>query len=155
MVDLLLRWLVQEPAGSLVLKLHPGDGHWTEVRAAATASAGSERVTIVHREPLYPLLVWADLVLLHQSTVAVEALAAGTPVAIVASGDAPKADALPDGLIFPTVADPESISALARTIGDATTREAFIAQRRSAISETIGPLDGRSAERIAAYLLAS
>jgi glycosyltransferase involved in cell wall biosynthesis len=153
-VDLLLAWLATEPSGRLVVKLHPGDGRWDEVRERIAAAPVSERATVAHREPLYPLLAWADLVVLHRSTVAVEAMAAGTPVAIVRTDDASPDDALPPSLDLPEVATGADIAACLAAVADDEGRRAFIGRRREALEMTTGPLDGRSAERIAAYLTA-
>jgi glycosyltransferase involved in cell wall biosynthesis len=152
-VDRLLAWVAKDAAARLIVKLHPGDGRWDDVRARIAAAPATERVTVAHREPLYPLLAWADLVVLHRSTVAVEALAAGTPVAIVRSDDATPDDALPPALDLPEVETAGDVATVLARIASDDERRAFVDGRRAALETTTGPLDGASAARIAAYLL--
>jgi glycosyltransferase involved in cell wall biosynthesis len=154
LVDLAMGLLAPRPEAAIVLKLHPGDGRWGAVRAQVRAAGPlAERVRIVRRDPLQPLLAWADAVLLHRSTVAVEALAAGTPVIVAAVGASSPADALPEALELPVVATAAELAvAVAAVTGD-TARRAFIAARRDAVQRSTGPLDGGSAARIARFLL--
>jgi hypothetical protein len=107
---------------------------------------------VLQREPLYPLLEWADVTLLHRSTVAVESLAAGTPVGILATAEAPgAADLELSSLRLPRAEAgsqvPELISSLA------SMREGYFSERREALQRVVGPLDGRSSERVAELLL--
>jgi hypothetical protein len=154
LVDLALTGTALQDQAVLVIKLHPTDGRWDAVRARIREHAVASRVRVARREPLYPLLAWADAVLLHRSTVAVEALAAGTPVVIGVVGAPSVDDALPKDVDLPEVSTPGDLAALARRLANAAERRAFIAARRAAVELVSGPLDGRVAERIAGHLRA-
>jgi hypothetical protein len=152
LLELALAWLDAEPGGHLIVKLHPGDGSWGAVRHRIAAHPAAGRVSLARLEPLYPLLHWAALVLLHRSTVAVEALAAGTPVAIGTVGDPSPDDSLPADLDLPEVSDPRELRDLVREVSEPAARARFLDERRAAIERTTGPLDGGVAARIADYL---
>ncbi len=153
LLALALGWLHADPAGHLIVKLHPGDGRWDAVRRQVAADPSAERVSLTRHEPLYPLLHWADLVLLHRSTVAIEALAAGTPVAVATVGGASEDDAMPADLQLPEIGDPDALRQLIGQVSDPAARRRFLDERRAAVERTTGPLDGHVAERIAAHLL--
>ena len=71
------------PDSSAVIKLHPGGGDWSRIRAIVAGLGDSQpRVRVIDREPIEPLIWWADFILVHRSSVAVEALAMGTPVVV-------------------------------------------------------------------------
>lgn len=153
LLELAIGAVAVAPGASLVVKLHPADGRWGPIEAQVRdAGATRARIRIQRREALYPLLGWADLTLLHRSSVAIESLVAGTPVAVGAVGAASLADALPDELRLPEVRDAPELGRLAAELGDAAARARFVEERRAAVVRTSGPLDGRSAERIAAFL---
>jgi hypothetical protein len=152
LLELALGWLDAEVGAHLIVKLHPGDGRWDAVRRRIAEHPAAARVSLARQQPLYPLLHWADLVLLHRSTVAVEALAAGTPVAIGAVGAPSPDDSLPADLALPEVADPRGLRDLIGAVSEPAARARFLDERRTAIERTTGPLDGRVAERIADYL---
>lgn len=155
LVDLAVAAIASTGDGSLVVKLHPGDGRSEAVRQRLGATGPlRHRIRLQKREPLYPLLLWADLTLLHRSSVAVESLAAGTPVALAGTGREKPGDALPDDLRLPEVTTAESVLALAGEISGVERREAWVAERADAIERSIGPQDGGSARRIAALLTA-
>lgn len=155
LLDLGLGLLAADADAALVLKLHPGDGRWEEVRARVRAAPEvAPRVRIVRRDPLPPLLGWATAVLLHRSTVAVEALAAGTPVLVGAVGAESPEDALPEALELPEVSTVAALAEALRGVADERGRRSFIASRRTALEASTGPLDGGAARRIAAHVLA-
>jgi hypothetical protein len=154
LVDLALAAVATDPQAVLVVKLHPGDGRWEAVRRRVDEAPVKARVRIQRSEPIGPLLAWADLTLLHRSTVAIESLAAGTPVAIGAVGDESPGDALPEELRLPEVTRSDELRRLAQAVATDETRRAFVAERWPAVLRVTGPLDGRSAERIATHLLA-
>ncbi|MEO8208742.1 MAG: hypothetical protein ABI598_06875 [Chloroflexota bacterium] len=138
---------------AVIVKLHPGDGDWTATRETV-ATAGNPRVRIAHREPLAPLLAWADAVLLHRSTVALEALAAGTPVLL----DTPGSQTMDTDLAtleLPWVDSPGALAATLQAVSGAKARGAFFGHRAAALDEAVGPRDGRTAERIATFLRAA
>ena len=152
LVDMALAVLERRPAAALIVKLHPGDGRWQEVRRRVAAGSTGTRTRVARREPLYPLLAWADIVLLHRSTVAIEALATGTPVVVSSVGAASPEDALPPDLDLPHVADAAELTGHVEALADEGGRLRFAAARRGAVERICGPLDGRVAERIATYL---
>jgi hypothetical protein len=155
LLELALGTLASLPDAALIVKLHPGDGRWDEVHARVReAGALRDRTRIVRTAPLYPLLHWADAVLLHRSTVAVEALAAGTPVIVGAVGEASADDEMAPDLRLPEVADLDGLVAALTAVTGEDARRTFVDDRRIALERTCGPLDGRVAERIAAHLTA-
>jgi len=155
LVDLALSAAERDSSAAVVIKLHPGDGRWQDVRRRVdeAPSESRSRIRVQRSEPIGPLLRWADLTLLHRSTVAVEALALGTPVAVGAVGAPSPDDALPDDLELPEVSTADDLLATARSVVEPAGRDAFIARRRAAVERVAGPIDGRSAQRIAEYLL--
>lgn len=139
------------PRSQLVIKVHPGQSDWRFLRQAVEDSELSDRVRVARHEPLYPLLQWADVTLVHRSTVALESLVIGTPIAVIAAdGEPTTAEEELRGLkldICSTVSELASaVSSIAANPAD------FFASRREALTQVAGPLDGRSTERIAAFL---
>lgn len=145
-----IRLVEDRPSSSLIIKLHPGQGNWTWVKGLVKRSPARGRIRIVRSVPLYALLGWATLVLLHRSTVAVEALAAGTPVAVV---DVPSATSGADlelrGLDLPRFQSVESGHDWLESEADPA---AYFRARKSAIERLAGPVDGRSSARVARLL---
>jgi hypothetical protein len=134
------------PDAVLIIKLHPGQGSWRFLEQQVRASRARDRIRILRRAPLYPLLGWASLTLLHRSTVAVEALAARSPVVVVdAAGARSGADLELAALGPPRVASTEELVVIA---GDAP-GESYFGPRTTAITRLVGPLDGGSSARIA------
>ena len=79
-VDTAIDALRRLPAASLTIKLHPGGSDWTDaLRSDTWGPDVRDRVTVLDREPIEPLLADADVVVAHRSTVVGEALAAGRP----------------------------------------------------------------------------
>lgn len=152
LIDLALGALEAAPDAGLVVKLHPTDGRWEAARARIRARSVADRVRVARREPLYPLLAWADAVLVHRSTVAVEALAAGTPVVVGAVGAPSPDDALPADVKLPEVESSTALLGVLAGLASETARLAFIDDRRMALERLSGPVDGRVAERIAVHL---
>ncbi len=142
---------VQSIAGTtLIIKVHPGGSDWGFVRRLVGERVGVQgAVRIVEREDLYALIAWSNVVVVHRSSVAAEALAARRPViAVTADGTSVASQDLP-GLNLPEVGDAPGLAALivdhARDVAGA----AFIADRKAAISAAVGPLDGLAARRAA------
>jgi hypothetical protein len=150
-----LATLKNNSTATMIVKLHPGGGRWDDVRSVVEDSEARvrDRIRIARLDALYPLLMWADLTLIHRSTVALESLAAGTPVAIIGgAGDSPT-DSLPANLDLPEVTDPGTLQSLLDRIGTDDARLQFIAERKDAIERSTGPLDGQTVKRIADVLL--
>ena len=136
-----------------MIKLHPGGGDWSRIEEIVNGLGDSKaRVRVVDREPIDPLLWWADLVLVHRSSVAVEALAAGTPVVAADLDGRSIADLDLLGLALPRVADGAALATLARELLEPDRRADYFGRRRATLESVTGPVDGRSAERICALL---
>ncbi len=149
---LALDGLASLPEACMVAKLHPGQGDWGFVKPVLAGHPAAQRVRVLRHEPLYPLLRWADVTLVQRSTVAVESLAAGTPVGLLATAEAPGAADLELGdLRLPRADSGDSLADLIVSLG--SSRESYFSERAAALQRIVGPLDGRSAERIAALLL--
>ena len=153
LVDITLDAVRSLPGTALIIKLHPGGSDWSFVRRAVQRGDGpADSVTILERDPLYPLLAWSDVVLAHRSSVAVEALAARRPViAIAADGSSVARIELSD-LDLP---ETDNARELARLIvaytGDAAAEE-FMNERQAGIVRAVGPVDGLAARRAAAAI---
>ena len=147
--------LSRMPEATLIIKLHPGGGDWLPIRriAKGTEDKVKSRVRVIDRARLDSLLPWADLVLVHRSSVAVEALAAGTPVAIADVGGGSIADLELAALDLPRVATGSDVATIAHQLADENERRGYLAARRRELELIAGPLDGRSASRTAALLL--
>jgi hypothetical protein len=148
-VSAALAALAQIPAARLVVKLHPGHREWSWVRGMVRAAPARDRVRVTKHEGVTDLLRWADVTLVHRSTVALESLVAGTPVVILADGPPPELHPL-DLACAP---DPEALRDAVLQLVDPDSRTRWLEKRTSRIERLAGPLDGRSAERIAALLL--
>ncbi len=119
---------------SLVIKLHPGGGDWSRIEEIVNGLGDSKaRVRVVDREPIDPLLWWADLVLVHRSSVAVEALAAGTPVVAADLDGRSIADLDLLGLALPRVADGAALATLARELLEPDRRADYFGRRRATL----------------------
>jgi hypothetical protein len=91
-VSMALDALAVIEGANLTIKLHPGDGDWQYVRRIVHDHHARGRVTIRHREPLAQQLRQSTVTWLHRSSVAVESLAAGIPVVVVAADSPSTAD---------------------------------------------------------------
>ena len=150
--DVAIRAVETLTPAALIIKLHPGQGSWSEIQSMARTSPARARIRIQRQTPIAPLLGWASAVLLHRSTVAVEALAARTPVgAIDVPGAASGAELELAPLELPRCSTPRDV--VEWITGDLD-RETYLARRRPAIERLAGPLDGSSAARIAGLLSA-
>jgi hypothetical protein len=142
------------PNATLVIKLHPGGGDWSRIhRIVAGLGERKARVRVLDRERLDPLLWWADLVLVHRSSVAAEALAAGTPVVVADLDGKSIADLELRELDLPLVAHGAALAAVAHQLIDNGGRARYLTERRDRLEAVIGPVDGRAAERIAELLV--
>jgi len=151
-LHLALDGLASLPGACMVAKLHPGQGDWGFVKGILAGHPAGRRTRVLRREPLYPLLGWADVTLLHRSTVAVESLAAGTPVGLLGTTDAPGgADLELADLRLPHAGGGDSVADLITSLGSSP--EGYFSDRSAALRRIVGPLDGRSSERVAELLL--
>lgn len=141
------------PDSSAVIKLHPGGGDWSRIRAIVAGLGDSQaRVRVIDREPIEPLIWWADFILVHRSSVAVEALAMGTPVVVADLDGESIADLDLVGLALPRVVDGAALATLAGELLEPDRRADYFGRRRATLESVTGPVDGRSAERICALL---
>lgn len=143
------------PSGRLVIKTHPGSGDWRFVADAVRRLTPSvaARVVVIRRAPLAPLLRWATLTAVLRTTVAVESLAAGTPVVAGVVGVPSVADAEMRSVDIPTFDSGDALARLAMELADPIAQRRYMAERLVAIEEVTGPTDGRSARRIADLLM--
>lgn len=77
-----LKPLLAEPGFRLVVKLHSRESP-EDFRAALAEVAGSQRIRILSGVPLYPLLASVDAAVVLASTVGLEALCFGVPLAVL------------------------------------------------------------------------
>ncbi len=134
----------------LDIKLHPGGSDWQFVRRTVRERGPVPgRVSILERESLYPLLERSDVVIVHRSSVAAEALAAHRPViAVAADGTSVASVELPD-LGLPEVDNSTHLAKLILELLNEEARSVFIARRYGAIVDAVGPIDGHNALRAA------
>ena len=145
--------LTASPKATLVVKLHPGGSDWGPLRdRLRAADVPTERVRVAEREDIFGLIDWADVVLVHRSTVAVEALACGRPVVVVSAGTPSIGDLELRELDLPHVRTGTQLADIARALGQREEAERYWAERRSKLERILGPLDGRAAERAASLL---
>ena len=148
--------LAASPKATLVVKLHPGGSDWGPLRERLRAGdVPRKRVRLADREDIFGLIDWADIVIVHRSTVAVEALATGRPVVVVSAGTPSIGEAELRELDLPHVQTGTELADLARALGEREEAGRYWAERRSKLERILGPLDGRAAERAASLLLTS
>ncbi len=141
------------PSAQLVIKLHPGHREWGWVDELVQASPSRQRVRTTQYEEVVQLLRWADVTLVHRSTVALESVVARTPVVVVSS-DAPSvADLELRDVDLPSATDASSLVDAILVATDPDRQKGWFEDRDPAIAKSAGPLDGRSARRIASTLL--
>ena len=141
------------PRALLTVKLHPGQGDWSFVARIVRGATNRARIAVRRTEPLYPLLAEASVVVVHRSSVAVEALVAHRPVIVHRAGtEANTADLELADLRLRVTEGPSDLAVAATELSKATVARRYLAERRSQIERVAGPLDGRGAERIAALL---
>lgn len=131
----------------LIVKLHPGHRDWGWVRE----EIGDRRsVRAVMHEPIEPLLEAAQVVIVLRSTVAMDALAAGTPVVLlrVPHGSS-AADLELAGLGLPVASDSEQLGRELAALRGTAARDRYFADRSLALQAYLGPV-GSGAATIAA-----
>jgi hypothetical protein len=141
------------PGGRLTVKLHPGQSDWSFVARIVRSATNRTRIAVRRHEPLYPLLAEASVVVVHRSSVAIEALVAQRPVIVHRVGTEPTtADLELADLQLRVTERPSDLAAAAIELSGAAAARRYLAERASEIDHIAGPLDGRSAERIVALL---
>ena len=156
-VDMALQALISSPKANLVIKLHPGEHEWDFVsNAIRTAWWAHDRIRVIRRGELLPLLLWADATVLHRSTVAVESLAARTPVVVADAGGALNTANLELGeLGLSVVRTGAELAVACAELSAGPARDEFFQDRARAIERLVGPVDGDAHLRIAALLTMS
>lgn len=140
-------------AVDLVIKLHPGHREWGWVKQLVAGSARRSAIRIDHRGSLETILAFIDVAIVHRSTVALEALAAGIPVIALQSDLPSVADEELRDVDLPTASNTDELARAIAALRQPEARERFVRERRERVLHHAGPLDGRSAERIATVLL--
>ncbi len=135
-----------------IVKLHPGAGDPRPMLRLITGAGLGQRMVVARRESLVPLLLWADVTFLFRSTVALESLAAGTPVVVADYGPASIADDELAELGLPRARSGGDLAGHVGALTDGPAREAFFGERRESMERMTGPVDGQAAARIAACL---
>jgi hypothetical protein len=141
-----------DPGLTCIVKLHPGAGDAGPMLRRISGAGLGARMVVGRRESLVPLLLWADVTFLFRSTVALESLAAGTPVVVADYGPPSIADDELVDLRLPRARSGEELAGHVGGLTDASTRAAFFGERREAMGRMTGPVDGGAAHRIAASL---
>ena len=151
LLGMVLRGIAGVPAASLVVKLHPGQGDWSWVRGEVRRADVKGSVLVLRHDPLSRLLRWADTTIVHRSTVALDSLVAGTPVIVGVVDESPSvATAELESLQLPIARDPDELRATLLDVCGEGGRLRYFSSRHPAMEAAAGPLDGRSAERVAA-----
>lgn len=130
---------ISETNSSLIIKLHPGHRDWGWVRKLVREVPF---VRIIRNEPIEPLLAQAAATVVLRSTVAMDALAAGTPVILIrVDGGLSAADAELRETRLPTADDPSDLAKEIRALLKPTGRRAYFAKHAQTIERLIGPRD--------------
>jgi hypothetical protein len=146
--------LAASPEATLVVKLHPGGSDWRALHERLRArDVPKHRVRVAEREDILPLIHSADIVVVHRSTVAVDALASRRPVVVVSAGTPSIGDVELRELDLPEVRTGRELAAMATGLREDEEAARYWVERRSKLGRILGPLDGRAAERIATMLL--
>jgi hypothetical protein len=150
LVDTTLELVAALSDAALIVKLHPGQTDASFVRSRIASRGVRARVRVLRREPIEPLLAWADATFLYRSSVAVESLVQGTPVVLLMPPDSEHASP-PElsALRLPTAASAGVAADLLRLLMTPSGREAHLAERMQPLEQAVGPLDGQSSRRVA------
>ena len=137
------------PGARLTIKLHPGQGDWSFVGGIVRGANDPGRVAVLRHEPLYPLLASASVVVVHRSSVAVEAMVARRPVIVHRAGGEPTtADLELADLDLRVTERALDLAAAVDELSRSVAADAYLAARATQLERIAGPLDGRSTERI-------
>jgi hypothetical protein len=140
-------------ADELVIRPHPIERD--EVTAAALAERAGQgpAVRVERDEDLYDTLDGAWLLVTGWSNTVFEAALSGVPSLCVSIlGSEPPVDFAADGIAL-GVTDEASAATAVRRLRDETAWRQAVTDARAALSDRLGPLDGRAAERLADLVL--
>lgn len=153
-IEVAVKALRAFPNGTLLVKLHPGGGDWRVVAdRLRLGKVSADRIHVTASADLFPLLYWSDVVVVHRSTVAVEALAAGRAVVAVAAAQPSIAQSELRDIGLVEVATPSELAAYIETVTSAGEGVATASGRRQAVARIVGPLDGQSVARTISLVL--
>jgi hypothetical protein len=142
----LARVQARRPGVRLVVKLHPSAPTAEAERVAAWAADAGAAVALATRDRLAEVLAASAVLVTLPSTIAIEAVLAGTPA--IAVGCRYAGDAVAEGPL-----DAEALAALVDGALDGWKASAEFARRRRAFAALYdGPADGRAAARVAALV---
>ncbi|MDQ3691561.1 MAG: hypothetical protein M3406_16320 [Chloroflexota bacterium] len=134
-------------APRLVVKLHPGHRDWKWVSDEVGTQQG---VSVLHREPLEPLLQQALATVVLRSTVALEALAFGSPIiSVCVPGGVSTADHELKSMRIPVAASPQELRSIVQSMLDEHHRHNYFNERSAEITSLLGEIEGAAA-RVAA-----
>jgi hypothetical protein len=140
------RLQARDPALRLVVKVHPSAPAGEEARLAALAAESGARTDLVARDRRAEILAASDALLTLPSTIAIEAILAGTPVVaadVRYAGDA----------VLSAPAEPEALAAaLVHAVDGWRASPEFARRRRDFLARYNGPSDGRAGERVIALV---
>ena len=144
------------PLGSdvrVTVKLHPGERHDAYIRSRIAAAA--PEWMIVRHADLYQLLRKHALVVTMQSTVGIEAIAAGKMLVVVDVPGVPRVIPYADYGCAPMVSDAADLQmAVSRFLGRDSSLAHYRTNAESFIRDYLHKLDGRAADRISKELMA-
>lgn len=132
----------------LTIKLHPGQGDWSFLRAIIREHPAGRDAIVLQHEPLEAALADASVVVLHRSSVAIEALAAGRPVIIAdVGGERSGADLDLRSLQLPVVDRADQLAQAIRQLSVPEGARKYFSDRQPVLRHHIGPVGG-SAGRV-------
>ena len=144
-VRLVLDAVAEMDQALLTIKLHPGQGDWSFVPRLVEPHRAGDRVTVLQHEPLGPLLAAASVVVVHRSSVALEALAAGRPVVVGRAGTEPTtADLELATLRLPVCDSAGDLAETVERLSGQANAQTYFDDRYPAIEEHVGPLGGNA-----------
>jgi hypothetical protein len=143
-VRAILREILRVEGTSVRIRAHPG------FRPGGLERLAGARVHFSAGGDVVDDLAWADLVVTEYSTVAVEALALGLPVlSVTLSGRPPLLDFTVAGQAEGVMERSQIAPAIARLFAAEAPPPSGSSQRQAILDELVGPLDDRSASRVA------
>lgn len=143
--------VVQE--ATLTIKLHPGQSDWSFVAPIVRRAGLDGRVRVTRHEPLEPILEATRVVVVHRSTVALDAIAARRPVVAYRAGtETTTAETELAALRLPVATNPEGLASAIRQYAGAEASAAYFEDRAVEIARAVGPREG-NARRILDLML--
>lgn len=146
-----LRATADRPDLHLVLRPRP-DEDPAPLRARVEA-AGRQDVRIVTDRPLYDLLCAADVVLVRESTVGLEAMLCGKPVIVLrVPGTREVIPYASEGAALLATGPAETLRCLEAVLDDGPTREGLLQCQALFVARHAGPIDGKALDRLGSLI---